>query len=373
MKMRVFIATSAAAVSAAILAVGCGGRSGQDMVPDWAEGVPQRTISVTDSIGVELGDSNYVFGQIAAVDWTPDGSIAVLDLKRCVILIYDSEGNYQRTIGHPGSGPGEFLLPSAMTFRESDGSLAVADAMAAKIQLFDSTGAPTGQIEGFFPTVPIQIMAVDSASIVGMKPEFEQNEDGMFMGFLLARWEGTDIEPSVVYRSEMSPFDPTNIAESMKGLFFSDVAADGRVFLAPMSSEEYLVEGYEPDGTLFLTIERPYDPVPKTEEEIAEETAFVEERMTASGTPPEMIAWEPEPFKASIGSIMVAPDDRIWVRRGWVNEVVFDVFDLGGNLVETVTVDYPGDTEYWSVTAGEEGFLAFDSNPDNWSRVFMLE
>jgi hypothetical protein len=209
--------------------------------------------------------------------------------------------------------------------------------------------------------------------MVGMKPEFEQNDDGMFMGMVLARWEGADIEPSVVYHRAMAPFDPTDIAGSMSDMFLFDATVDGRVFLAPMSPEEYVVRGYEPDGTLFLTIERPYDPVPKTDEEIAEEKAFVRERMIASGMPPEMASWEPRPFKSSIGGVIVTPDDRIWVRRGWVNEVIFDVFDLEGSLVETVTVDYPGDTEYWSVTVGEGGFLAFDTNPDNWSRVYLLE
>jgi len=371
--MKGFIAVSTAAVSAAILAAGCGGRGGRNLVPDWAEGVPRRTLSVTDSIGIEIGDSNYVFGQIAAVEWTPDGSIAVLDLKKCIVQIYGSDGGYRATIGRRGSGPGEFLMPSAITFRESDGSLAVADAMAAKIQTFDSTGALIGEISGFFPAVPVQITAVDSASMVGMKPEFEQNDDGMFMGMVLARWEGADIEPSVVYHRAMAPFDPTDIAGSMSDMFLFDATVDGRVFLAPMSPEEYVVKGYEPDGTLFLTIERPYDPVPKTDEEIAEEKAFVRERMIASGMPPEMASWEPRPFKSSIGGVIVTPDDRIWVRRGWVNEVIFDVFDLEGSLVETVTVDYPGDTEYWSVTVGEGGFLAFDTNPDNWSRVYLLE
>lgn len=153
--MKGFIAVSTAAVSAAIIAAGCGGRGGRNLVPDWAEGVPRRTLSVTDSIGIEIGDSNYVFGQIAAVEWTPDGSIAVLDLKKCIVQIYGSDGSYRATIGRQGSGPGEFLMPSAITFRESDGSLAVADAMAAKIQTFDSTGALIGEISGFFPAVPV--------------------------------------------------------------------------------------------------------------------------------------------------------------------------------------------------------------------------
>jgi hypothetical protein len=360
------------AAAALAFAAGCGAPAEGDLVPDWALGVPARTLAVVDSIGLEMGDSSYVFGQIAGVAWTPDGEIAVLDLKRCTILFYDADGNYVRSLGRQGSGPGEFLLPSAMAFRESDGSLSVADAMAAKVHFFDSTGASTGGMEGFFPTVPIQITAVDSAGLIGLKPDFEHNDQGMFMGFTLARWEGVDIEPSVVYHSEMNPFDPMDMASSMAGMFYFAAGPDGRVFRAPMSSEGYLVEGYEPDGTMFLTIERTYDPVLKTEEEIADEKAFVEERMAASGTPPEMISWEPETVKASIAGLLLDEDGNLWVRRGWVDGAVFDVFDMEGTLLFTATVEYPGSTDYWSVVSGEEGFLAFDSNPETWAPGFML-
>jgi len=368
---RAFASATAAALALA-LAAGCGEKP-VDTVPDWAEGVPQRTLAVTDSIGIELGDSAYVFGQIAGVAWTPSGEIAVLDLKKCSVLFYDREGTYLRSVGRQGSGPGEFLMPSAFAFRRSDGSMAVADAMAAKIMVFDSTGTPSGEISGFFPTVPIQISALDSAAIVGLKPDFEQNDQGMFMGFTLARWEGSSIEPSVVYHSEMGPFDPTDLASTMSSVFSFATTPDGRVFRAPMSADEYLVECYEPDGTVFLSIREPYEPVPKTEEEMADEKAFIEERMAASGTPPEMISWEPDPMRSAISGLLTDSDGNVWVRRGWITDAVYDVFDTAGTLQYTVTVDYPGSTEYWSVVSGGDGFLAFDANPETYGRVFRLE
>lgn len=372
MAFRSVSVSALAVVTALSLAAGCGEKPA-DTGPDWAEGVPQRTLTVTDSIGVELGDSDYVFGQIAGVSWTPSGEIAVLDLKRCSILFYDREGTYLRSVGRQGSGPGEFLLPSAFAFRRSDGSMAVADAMAAKVILFDSTGTVAGEISGFFPTVPIQIAALDTAAIVGLKPDFEQNDQGMFMGFTLARWEGSAIEPAVVYFSEMSPFDPTNLASSMSGMFYFAASDDGRVFRAPMATDEYLVECYEPDGTVFLSIREPYEAVPKTDEEIADEKAFVEERMASSGTPPEMISWEPDPMRSAVSGLLTDSEGNVWVRRGWVTDAVFDVFDTSGTLQYTVTVDYPGSTEYWSVVSGEDGFLAFDANPETYGRVFLLE
>ncbi len=364
------------AMACLLLLAACGGTPEEEAAapfePEWAEGVPLRVLHPVDSIGIEMGDSNYVFGQIASAAWTPSGEIAVLDMKKCAILFFSTDGTFLRSLGRQGSGPGEFLLPSAMSFRD-DGGLMVSDAMAQRLSIFDSTGAYAGSIEGFFPTPPVALAAVDSAAYVGFKPEFEQNEQGMFMGFTLSRWEGDSIEPAVVYYSEMAPFDPADMASSFSdNMFTFAVSGSGRVYRAPMTPESYTIECYEPGGPLAMTIERAFGHVEKTEEEIAEERAFVEARMAASGAPPGMFAWEPDPYKFSIGSLAVDPEDNLWVTRGWSEGAVFDVFDQAGDLLYTVEIDHP-DTDFWQIVPGGEGFLAFSANPSDWSRLYILE
>ncbi len=366
---------AAALTAMALMAAACGRTPAEEpgFDPEWAKGVPVRTLTVADSIGVELGDSDYVFGQVAGAAWTPAGDIAVMDMKRCAILFYTADGQYLSTLGRQGSGPGEFQLPTSMTWL-GDGRLLVTDAMSRKISIFDDSLRYTGALEGFFPTPPVAVVAVDSASFVGLKPEFEQNEQGMFTGFTLARWSIDSIPATVTYFSDMVPFDPSNLAASFAGNIFSFAATpDGNVYRAPMTSEGYTIECYQPDGTLLMTIERDYEPVPKTPEEIEEEKAFVQERMEASGAPEGMFTWEPEPMRPSIGGLMVDQEGNLWVRRGWTDEVVFDVFDPEGTLLYTARLDRTGDVEMWQVTSGTGGLLAFDANPESWSRVFLLE
>ncbi|NLP05314.1 hypothetical protein GX411_05135 [Candidatus Fermentibacteria bacterium] len=358
----------------ALLSAACGSSPAEKpgFDPEWAQGVPVRTLTVTDSIGVELGDSDYVFGQVAGAMWTPDGNIAVIDMKRCAILFYTPDGEHISTLGRRGSGPGEFQIPTSMAWL-GDGRLLVTDAMSRTISIFDDSLRFAGSLEGFFPTPPVAITSVDSASFVGLKPEFEQNEQGMFTGFTLARWSMDSIPATVTYFADLVPFDPGNLAASFAGNIFSFAAApDGTVYRAPMTSEGYTIECYQPDGTLRMTIERDYQPVPKTPEEIEEERAFVQERMEASGAPAGMFTWEPEPMKSSIGGLMVDPEGDLWVRRGWTDEVVFDVFDSTGTLLYTARLDRTGDAEMWQVSCGTGGFLAFDANPESWSRVFIL-
>ena len=59
-------------------------------------------------IGEAAGDADYQFGQIAGIGITSDGRILVLDQQAQRVMVYDPDGTYQRSIGGPGSGPGEF-------------------------------------------------------------------------------------------------------------------------------------------------------------------------------------------------------------------------------------------------------------------------
>ena len=204
-------------------------------------------ISVNDSIGVDIGDSNYVFGAIVGARYTPGGEIAVLDIQKYCISFYTQEGEFVKSIGRQGSGPGEFQLVTAFTFCP-DGGIVVADAMARALMFFDSKGEYTGNLTGFFPTSPQQVICVDERALVGMKPEFEQNEDGMFMGFIIARWEEGKTEPSAEYYSKMSPFDPEDMSSIAEDVAFFGATEDGMVFASRLSTEEYSFTAYSPGG-----------------------------------------------------------------------------------------------------------------------------
>jgi len=117
--------------AAALILLGCGGGSAPQEV-EWARDARHESLAVTDSIGIETGDSNFVFGQIAGAAYAPDGRIAVLDMKQKAVLFYSPDGSFLMRVGRQGSGPGEFLMPSSISFYR-DGSMVVGDAMAQKL------------------------------------------------------------------------------------------------------------------------------------------------------------------------------------------------------------------------------------------------
>ena len=123
-------------------------------------------IAVTDTIGVEMGDSSYVFGMLMEVAHGADGNIIALDMNRACLSVYSPDGEFISSIGSPGPGPGEFLIPIGFAVM-ADGGIAVSDAVARNISFFDAEGVFREVMDGFFPTPPMSIEGCPDGGFVG--------------------------------------------------------------------------------------------------------------------------------------------------------------------------------------------------------------
>ncbi len=325
---------------------------------------------VADSIGIEIGDSNYVFGALVDAEFANDGSIAVLDAQKASVSLFSPDGEFIRTIGRSGSGPGEFLLPTTLAFRP-EGGLVVSDGMGAKLVYFDENYDFLSETPGFVPSPPAAITAINGMEIIGMKPDFEQNEDGMFMGFTVGKWNMESSEPTVVFFNQLSPFDPSDLSSMTDDMVLFTATSDGTVFTAPMSTESYSFTSWTSDGEeIFTYTDDDFESVEKTQFEIDLETELVNSRMIAQGMPPSMAHWEPDPFRTSISALFIDGMDRLWISKGTSATSAFDVYDLDGNMLFTAALDAGARAKTWTTLIGKEGFICFDANPEDYPRVY---
>ncbi len=83
-----------------LLALGCGdGELAQESVEDLQSTTPDTiTVVPSDTIGILMGDSNYVFGTIGDAVSFENGNIAVLDETGCCAKVYDSDCNFLNQI-----------------------------------------------------------------------------------------------------------------------------------------------------------------------------------------------------------------------------------------------------------------------------------
>jgi hypothetical protein len=108
--------------------------------PKWREGeawfVPAEP-QVT--IGLLEGPREYELFDVSAAARQADGDFIVVDGGAREVRLYDRDGTFVRTLGGPGSGPGEFENPTGVLVTGADSVIVWDDAMY-RISRFDSAG-----------------------------------------------------------------------------------------------------------------------------------------------------------------------------------------------------------------------------------------
>ncbi|MCD6589321.1 MAG: 6-bladed beta-propeller [Candidatus Fermentibacteraceae bacterium] len=326
---------------------------------------------VTDSIGVELGDSNFVFGQIVGAQFMPDGDIVVADMMKSKISIFSPEGEFVASAGRQGSGPGEYQLVSTVAVT-AEGGLIVPDAMGGKLNFYDSDYNFVDAMTGFFPSPPVMISSV-TGGFVGLKPEFEQTEEDMRTGMGIYLWTDSataDLE----YIKNMIPFDLNDLGATVKTMVLFDADCNGNVFLAPYSTEDYTITCVSPDGEELWNITEEQAAVKKTDEEIEEEKELVRSRLIASGAPAAMAEnYQVEEYKAFISMLEVDNLHRLWVQSGLYDSAFYRVYNCdNGDFLFTAALRADDEHEGVTPTICEYGVTGFDPNTDTWSRLYII-
>ncbi|MCK5132533.1 MAG: 6-bladed beta-propeller [Candidatus Sabulitectum sp.] len=331
------------------------------------------TLRLIDTLGVDNGEENYVFGNIIDAVFLPDGRIALLDVLMNRVSIFSSNGEFIASFGTEGNGPGEFTEPVSIAVLSND-VLAVCDNMHRKVVFFDSEYVFIREIRGFEPLPPTSIENGVLDSFVGMQSHYFIESGVLNMGVRLGSWSQT-VEPDVVY-SAFYTVPTDNTAELYSVRFCTD--SQGRVYTAPTSYEEYSVTCYSAEGDTLFQIAEPYNRTEKTQEEIEYEHMCY--RFDTPGFDSEdkrAIAsrWEPDPYRLAIENISTDYADRIWVQTGRSesNSPNFRVYDSNGNWLASVETDLPIESLNYNFVFGRDRVLAFDTNPSDYSKIYILE
>jgi hypothetical protein len=94
-------------------------------------------------LGGETDDEDEFFGLITDIDIDEQGNVYLLDSQLTEIKIFTADGEFVRSIGREGEGPGEFRFPQAMFFTK-EGNVGVMQYVPGKIVLLSPDGEPLG-------------------------------------------------------------------------------------------------------------------------------------------------------------------------------------------------------------------------------------
>ncbi len=354
-----------------VLSLSCGEES-SEIIEENCE-VSSIELVIADTIGIEIGDSNYVFGAIIDAAFMPDGRIVLLDAVLNRVSVFSQDGEFLFSTGNTGIGPGELNEPSSIAIL-SNGDIAVADHMQYKIVFFDSLFSFKREICGFIQPPPRVLTGKDS-SVVGLQLHYYREDNAVFIGARLGSWSNAP-EPDVVYYSEYNRFDFDGPAYIPNVVHCTDL--DGNVFYSPFSYDDYQILRLSPEGDTLFNISEPYTRMNKTPEEIASEyMPYICDTPGFNDSDTRAISarWEPDPVRYAITGLYVDRMRRLWVAagRGEGPSPVFEVYDTGGNHLYAVSTTFSAEARRWKMVFGDNRILAFDTNPDDYSKVIIID
>lgn len=387
-------AVRAAGLAAALGLSGCGGDSDAPGAGSWiaerdtlGDTVVVRTVSGSVweaparlveevSFGVLEGPEEEMFGQIQAIAVDGEEGVYVFDGQVPALRYFDADGNYVRTLGGRGGGPGEYEDAALGLALRSDGRLVMRDPRNGRLNLYEPDGTPSDAIPVASGLFTSRAMVLDTADHVYLKILLERPERNRpwKIGLLHLDPEGEilDTVPPPPF-----PGEPTTAGGAFDPSKEWEIGRFGQIVVGV--SDRYAFEIRHPDGRV-VRVEKAWEPVPVLPGEKADREArndWLRERrgqfMTAEIPPVPDV-------KPAYASLRVGEEGRVWVRRhvraeevevepvdpdegpppiGWREPVIYDVFGPDGAYLGEVEAPprtslsvFRGD-QVWGIRRGD--------------------
>jgi hypothetical protein len=338
----------------------------------WGE---PREMELVLSIGMLDGAEELMFGSVRQMAVDEEGGIYAFDGQVPALRYFDAEGNYVRTLGREGAGPGEYQgFVSGLALRR-DGKIVLLNPQNTRINVYEPDGTHFTQwpVQGGFFSPGLVLDTTDHNYVQVLTGTFASDQP-LPTGFLHLSPEGETIdtvfpprfpnEPSI---SRLSVFGPSKV------MGFSPLG-----YLIVGMNGDYRFDIRSLDGPV-VRVEREYEPVALLAEEKADWQAiydwFEENRPFGEvGSVPD--------HKPPYSEFLATQDGRVWVQRrtegykeedeepapedsnrpppvNWEEPAIYDVFELDGTYLGEVR--FPLRTEplfiradtAWGVYRGE--------------------
>ena len=363
-----------AALVSTLLLSACGGQDASPAGDGWTTtrdtlpgGIP-RVVNTPPASGAEPGwtlveefrigsldeEGPATFGEIRGLVVTDEGLVAVLDAQAQEVRVFDAGGAHLVTHGGRGEGPGELTGANGLLL-SPDGELRVPDARLRRMSAFDP-------VEGFLESEPIPFVMygfiyqgamMDDGRVV--KPSIALGPPRKYLyrifgpdmtqadTILLPDPPATDEEdPPTSFR-----FTVGQTGSGYMGVPFAEAGArlihpSGQVWTSGRLAGSHRMARTTLEGDTTLIVETGRTPVPIDPAVRDSAIAAIQDRLREMNADIGDQSWDKVPQRYPFVERMAADEaGNVWVETGSPDGTVWDVFTPEGEHLRTVATDLP--------------------------------
>jgi len=276
------------------------------------------------SIGEAESRKEYMFSRISGIAVDDDGRIYVLDYKEAQIKVFDINGDYLKTIGRAGQGPGELASPYSICVTEQN-QIMIQDLNNHRMVFFSLEG---NYLKSISTAELIMVGSwIDSeGNIIGLV-----STSGPEMQIVELKKFDSDLNPLNSYYSFSRSRGSSGFNPFMPELCW---AVDRNDFVICGYPENYEIQIFNTGGMLEIKIIKDYEPVKITPDEI--------ER--AKKRLPGPMKLDTPKYHPAYQDLTVDEEGRIfvqtWEKTKDKSAFYFDVFDSDGRYVAKIPMKF---------------------------------
>jgi hypothetical protein len=306
----------------------------------------------------ESEDPDKAFSQLSSFVVDNDGIVYALDFKEQKIKVFDAEGQFVRSFGEKGQGPGELQMPAGIHLAPGF-ELAVDDALAKKMIYFTKEGKYIRDVSYATRLALVNLLMDPFGNFIGREMKLEDQK----MFFEIVK---LDTELKSVFSLDKIGF-PIPIPGSGKKINLMDAISifqfdsAGNIYYG--RNRDYEINMYTPKGKLVKSIRKEFQPQKITEEDKEEILSRLDSVPTAGAVNFREMFEFPKmfpPFQLFTldekGRIFV----RTWEKGKEKDEFVHDIFDSEGLFIAQFTskinVSVWKNGKAYAIDENEEGF-----------------
>ena len=305
------------------------------------------------SIGESEGSEEYMFSRIRTIAVDEEERIYVLDYRESHIKVFDRNGEYLRTIGKKGEGPGELNRPRSLSINQNE-------LMVLEISRRLSFFSHEGEFLRNLSTKEIWALRsrLDSKGNIIVTEGLMDPENSCY------KLKKFDAEMNLLTEIASSPAPQPGKAFNpfMPAAYWLIDNDDNIVYGYP---KDYEIQIYNPKGKLIKKITKEYDPVEITEEEKEEVT---------NDMPPE-IKVDFSKYHSAFRQFTLDDEGRIlvqtWEKIKDGKGYYCDVFNPEGRYIAKIPLRMRPIVfkrrKLYTIEEDEEGFQVVKRHKINWN------